>query len=209
MKVLLTSLLTLVGCTGPDHEPYCGTSFDCGDGIVDADGDGYCSDRDCDDDDCDIFPGNTEFCDGKDNDCDTYIDGEDPWLKKPNADEGEGEIVKFYLDADGDRQCSEEFVEDCSLYADYRRYGNTTNEVEWRDETIRACVQSGYWVSDAAYESMIEACDGDTTCVAGFFDCCDDGTESTCVVETRPECWQTSVTYNSDGSYDEECVDVC
>jgi hypothetical protein len=48
---------------------------------LDADGDGYASGpgcflpgMDCDDTDPDVFPGNLEVCDGKDNDCDGQID---------------------------------------------------------------------------------------------------------------------------------------
>ncbi|MCO4769161.1 MAG: proprotein convertase P-domain-containing protein [Deltaproteobacteria bacterium] len=46
---------------------------------VDADGDGVSADEDCDDDDPDNYPGNTEVCDGVDNDCDagTVFAGED------------------------------------------------------------------------------------------------------------------------------------
>ena len=45
---------------------------------VDADGDGYdnisCGGNDCDDSNSGIYPGATETCDGKDNDCDNYVD---------------------------------------------------------------------------------------------------------------------------------------
>lgn len=40
----------------------------------DLDGDGYCSDIDCNDSDADINPGATELCDGVDNNCDQAID---------------------------------------------------------------------------------------------------------------------------------------
>jgi len=40
---------------------------------LDADGDSYGTDVDCDDNDPDRFPGNPEVCDQKDNDCDGYV----------------------------------------------------------------------------------------------------------------------------------------
>ncbi len=43
-------------------------------GPVDADGDGYASDVDCDDTDAGINPGATEVCDGVDNNCDGTVD---------------------------------------------------------------------------------------------------------------------------------------
>lgn len=43
-------------------------------GIADKDGDGVTSDKDCDDSDKNVYPGATEICDGKDNDCDGQID---------------------------------------------------------------------------------------------------------------------------------------
>ena len=38
--------------------------------LADADGDGFTTDLDCDDNDSSVFPGAPELCDGKDNDCD-------------------------------------------------------------------------------------------------------------------------------------------
>ena len=48
--------------------------FQGGSGPVDGDGDGSPADVDCDDGDPDVFPGNVEVCDGKDNDCDSVPD---------------------------------------------------------------------------------------------------------------------------------------
>ena len=44
--------------------------------IVDADGDGYPSTEDCDDDNPDVWPGAAEVCNGVDDDCDPAIDEE-------------------------------------------------------------------------------------------------------------------------------------
>ena len=56
----------------------------------DADLDGVSADEDCDDSDANVFPGNTESCDGVDNDCDGAIDND-------ATDAG-----TWYVDGDGD-----------------------------------------------------------------------------------------------------------
>jgi hypothetical protein len=43
--------------------------------VVDADGDGYTSDVDCNDTNPAIYPGATEVCNGVDDNCDTIVDG--------------------------------------------------------------------------------------------------------------------------------------
>jgi hypothetical protein len=58
--------------------------------------DGYVADAgDCDDTDSGNFSGNTEACDGQDNDCDDLIDDEDKSLDLTTA-------TAFFVDVDGD-----------------------------------------------------------------------------------------------------------
>ncbi|MBM4365422.1 MAG: FG-GAP repeat protein [Deltaproteobacteria bacterium] len=50
------------------------TGAESGDPGDDADGDGTRSPEDCDDSDASIYPGSTETCDGRDEDCDDIVD---------------------------------------------------------------------------------------------------------------------------------------
>ena len=61
----------------------------------DADCDGSLTADDCDDGDSANFPGNTEVCDGADNDCDGDIDDDDDSLDSTSA-------VLWYSDTDAD-----------------------------------------------------------------------------------------------------------
>ena len=104
--------------------------------IVDNDGDGYTvDDGDCDDNDANIHPGNEEFCDGIDNNCDGEID----------------EAVKetFYLDSDEDGFGNTAIVEYACVAPDgYALIGNDCD-----DENA------------AVYPAGIEVCDGiDNNC---------------------------------------------
>ena len=70
----------------------CGKSSD-DDTPVDADGDGYLSDSDCDDSDPAINPSAQEVCNNVDDDCDGEIDIEDPDVEGTSS---------WPVDADGD-----------------------------------------------------------------------------------------------------------
>jgi hypothetical protein len=58
--------------------------------FVDADGDGWHADKDCDDTNPEVNPGADEWCNGEDDDCDDEVDeGMDSYLLWPDAD-GDG-----------------------------------------------------------------------------------------------------------------------
>ena len=64
-------------CDGQDND--CNGFDDFGNAGIggsefDYDGDGFLSCNDCDDNNPNVYPGASEICDGKDNDCNTFID---------------------------------------------------------------------------------------------------------------------------------------
>ena len=85
------------GCMTLSSEIACATLA-----VIDADGDGFNSDEDCNDNDPDVFPGNTEICDDKDNDCNGSID--------------EGlDVLQYFRDGDDDGFGTQmDMVEDCN-----------------------------------------------------------------------------------------------
>ncbi len=101
--------------------------------LVDQDQDGVLSDRDCDDEDPNNFPGNVETCDGQDNDCDSVID-DDPY-----------DQATFYLDADKDGFGTDGTTQDACEAPD----GYTDNDEDCDD------------LNAATYPGAPEDCDGE------------------------------------------------
>ncbi len=94
--IVLSSLLVVVGCSsangpkgGDGHGSIDGPDGS-DDGPVDADGDGFLSDVDCDDSSDTVFPGADELCNSIDDDCDRTVD------------EDAIDAVDVWADLDGD-----------------------------------------------------------------------------------------------------------
>jgi hypothetical protein len=82
----------------------------------DRDGDGFPSisfgGTDCNDEDDTVHPGAAEICDGIDNDCDTFVNADDPSMP--------AEEVEWVLDADGDGYGTEDvIVRTCAVLVGY------------------------------------------------------------------------------------------
>ncbi len=112
------------------------------DNFVDNDGDGSPEGQDCDDNDPNNFPGNTEICDGQDNNCNNEID--------------EGlEVIEFYADVDGDGFGDPlTLMQDCVQLA-----GSVTNgdDCDDNDPTINPDAM------EIPGNGIDEDCDGDDT----------------------------------------------
>ncbi len=81
---------------------------------LDADGDGYFGDEDCDDQDAQTNPNAEELCDGVDNNCDGQVD--------------EGVRQVYYEDLDGDGFGGVNFTESCVLPEGYVPISNDCND---------------------------------------------------------------------------------
>ena len=95
---MLTLVLTLA-CTKSRPSTDDSGAGDSADPIVDADGDGFSVDEDCDDDDPAVNPDAAETCNDLDDNCDGSVD--------------EGVLTWFYVDADGDGFGSTDKIEAC------------------------------------------------------------------------------------------------
>jgi hypothetical protein len=103
-------------CDDDDPNTHPGAFEICGDGVdnscvvgadTDCDGDGFqdvaAGGLDCDDSNAAINPGESEICDGLDNDCDTLFDDDDDSVDLTTT-------PSYYLDSDGDGFGSPVFV---------------------------------------------------------------------------------------------------
>ena len=91
MKTLpFSPLLILLACGDKEETTPVATDDTAAETPVDADGDGFSEETDCDDLDALVYPGADERCDGVDDDCDGAVD-EDPT-----------DAATWYTDADND-----------------------------------------------------------------------------------------------------------
>ena len=87
-RLLIFLVAGVLGCRSTDKIDTTDGTVDTASLALDADGDGYDADEDCDDNNSLVHPGAAELCDGADNNCDGDID--------------EGVTSTFYADTDDD-----------------------------------------------------------------------------------------------------------
>ena len=85
--------------------------------ILDADGDGFYADEDCDDGNTLINPSAEEYCDGFDNDCDGLVDEE--------------VTTNYFRDSDADGFGDpDNYTEDCEIPSGYVLVGNDCDDTD-------------------------------------------------------------------------------
>ena len=181
---LLAMILLLLGC--PSHDP--GGPPDTG--PTDADGDGYCRNEDCDDDDASVHPGATEIpYDGIDQDCDgddlTDVDGDgfdSDLAGGDDCDDGDSTVTPSADEVcDGiDNDCDGTVDPDSSLEAPAWYADSDSDGYGDPNSTTTSCAQPPGHVSD------------DTDC--------DDGDSS--VNPDATETWYDGLDQNCDGASD-------
>ena len=107
-------LLSLLFACGDEPKSIEVTSVEPEQEEIDADGDGYFAEEDCDDQEATINPSSEELCDGVDNDCDGEVD--------------EGVRQVFYADEDGDGFGGVNFLESCVLPEGYVPISSDCND---------------------------------------------------------------------------------
>ncbi len=206
-KLIYTStLITLLSCrnektTAIDTKPL-DTSVE----QVDADGDGYFDDEDCDDASSTTHPNAPEVCDGVDNNCDGQVD--------------EGVLSEFYFDNDGDGfGDSNEWIESCQASDAYVPNGNDCDDDDANsypsapercdevdndcDGTVDEDIQVEWFLDEdgdgVGSDYQIEACNPPENYVDSTGDCDDENPEA--YPEAEEIC--DEVDNNCDGNTDE------
>ena len=120
---------------------------------VDADGDGADDTVDCDDNDANNFPGNTEVCDGQDNNCDTAID------EGFDAD-GDGFTTCAGDCDDSDANTNPVAVEDCDGVDNDCDGIVPVDELDQDGDGVSGCAGDCYDLDANTYPGAVELCDG-------------------------------------------------
>ncbi len=172
------SLFALAACTDDKG------GLETGDIGVDEDGDGYVAGEDpgedCDDANSQIHPGETEACDGVDNDCDGELDdGLDttPWYEDHDADGYGDEATEIQACAGPDHYVS--VAGDCDdRDADYHPGATEDDCADPNDYNCDGSV--GYADADGdRYPACLECDDADASAYPGATETCD-GVDDDC-----------------------------
>ncbi len=157
---------------------------------IDADGDGYAEDVDCNDANDQVYPGNDEVCNGIDDDCEGGID--------------EGlEFNDYYVDSDGDGHGAGAAVNDCESPG--TGYSESGDDCDDTDPAVHPyaneeCTDTADLNCDGSFGSADADADGIVAC-----EDCDD-TNSTVFPGGTEVC--DGADNDCDGSVDDDAVDA-
>ncbi len=197
-------MMVLLACSGKGEE-----------GPIDADGDSFTSDVDCDDDNAEVYPGAFEVCNGVDDDCNGEIDDNplDPIIwHLDEDDDGYGHTVVTSAGCEAPAG----YVQDGSDCDDEDPLVNPGADERCNDQddncngsTDDDPVGAPTWYPDADLDGFgdpdgaVDACDSPAGHVADGTDC-DDALDT--VFPGAPE-WCNEVDDDCDGSVDEDPED--